>query len=81
MMFIGCTTASPNNMGLPDAAGAAGADCAIGFFDSIYADSANAFTNNFFSNLVNGRDITEAAQEATLLCNDPKLSDMDVVFK
>ena len=58
-------TAAAEGMSLPDAAVAAGADCAIGFKTEINCDSANTWMEKFFEFYSQGRTIDESAQQAT----------------
>ena len=58
-------TAAAEGMSLPDAAVAAGADCAIGFSTEINCDSANEWMKRFFEFYSQGRTIDESAQQAT----------------
>ena len=65
MLFVGCDTAAAEGMSLPDAAVAAGADCAIGFKTGINCGLANTWIEKFFEFYSQGRTIDESAQQAT----------------
>lgn len=73
MLFVGCYTANMNGKGLPNAATMAGAECAIGFLDSIECESANKFTIEFFEYLEDGYTIREATKNAAWKCTDKRL--------
>ena len=65
MKFQYLGTAAAEGMSLPDAAVAAGADCAIGFKTGIDCGLANTWIEKFFEFYSQGRTIDESAQQAT----------------
>ena len=75
MLFVGCSTGTPEAKSLPDAAVAAGADVAVGFTVEIGCDSANAWVETFFSRLSKGDTIDEAI---TLALEDSDMSWEDI---
>ena len=64
MLFVGCETAAAEGMSLPDAAVAAGADCAIGFKTGINCGLANIWIEKFFEFYSQGHSVDYSADEA-----------------
>ena len=64
MLFVGCETAAAEGMSLPDAAVAAGADCAIGFKTGINCGLANTWMETFFYYYSQGFSVEASAEEA-----------------
>lgn len=63
-LFVGCETANHPTQSLPHAAVAAGAECALGFKESIYHYPATDWVENFFSLYLSGEDVASAAEDA-----------------
>lgn len=65
MLFVGCYTGTNDNTSLPYAAVAAGADCAVGFMDTINWVVADEWTEFFFNYYENGFSVERACYQAS----------------
>lgn len=65
MLFVGCYTGLNDDTSLPYAAVAAGADCAIGFMDTINWVVANEWTEYFFTYYASGFSAERACYAAS----------------
>lgn len=69
MLFVACYTARDFYSSIVWAAVQAGADCALGFTDSITCSTANLWVNYFFERYELGYTVSASAQYATSMCD------------